>query len=359
MKINIILNLIKLKKERRQIQKILDSIHPEEQNFACNKQEEILYYNIYILTILPILRILEIVKHTLIEKFITKIPAFHPFTKQQVEEESLHIFNDFLDSLSQKGQMNVNKYIHNIIKKQITYKEVLKLATTAKTHLMQPNDFQRQSSIQLKHINGNVKVKSKMSDFYENTADDHLQRNLIENKTFDFLYIFIGDIHYHKLLEDPDYLYNQIQHMNPDYWKTKYTPLMHKISECIDEDLEVYIKQDDKNQNKQEQQQQKQEYCCILRAICQYAVDLLKSINVATLYYYSVNYSFQKFVNRLNGNEDLQRILYLTQNHYKERNYKQHIKDYLRGYSNFIREIRNKSLVDKGERELIKIILNF
>lgn len=49
-----------------------------------------------------------------------------------------------------------------------------------------------------------------MSDFYENTADDHLQRNLTENKTFDFLYIFIGDIHYHKLLEDPDYLYNQI-----------------------------------------------------------------------------------------------------------------------------------------------------
>ena len=47
-----------------------------------------------------------------------------------------------------------------------------------------------------------------MSDFYENTVDDHLQRNITENKTFDFLYIFIGDNQYHKLLEDPDYLYN-------------------------------------------------------------------------------------------------------------------------------------------------------
>lgn len=35
--------------------------------------------------------------------------------------------------------------------------------------------------------------------------------------------------------------------MNPDYWKTKYTPIMHKISECIDEDLEDFIKYDDKN----------------------------------------------------------------------------------------------------------------
>jgi hypothetical protein len=26
--------------------------------------------------------------------------------------------------------------------------------------------------------------------------------------------------------------------MNPDYWKVKYTPILHKISECIDEDVE-------------------------------------------------------------------------------------------------------------------------
>lgn len=46
----------------------------------------------------------------------------------------------------------------------------------------------------------------------------------------------MGDIHNHKLIKDPDHLLNLIDHMTPYLWGSKYVPLMHKISECLDED---------------------------------------------------------------------------------------------------------------------------
>jgi hypothetical protein len=29
--------------------------------------------------------------------------------------------------------------------------------------------------------------------------------------------------------------------MNPDYWRSKYSPIMHKISECLEDELDENI----------------------------------------------------------------------------------------------------------------------
>lgn len=29
--------------------------------------------------------------------------------------------------------------------------------------------------------------------------------------------------------------------MNPDYWRSKYSPIMHRISECIEDEMDESI----------------------------------------------------------------------------------------------------------------------
>lgn len=83
--------------------------------------------------------------------------------------------------------------------------------------------------------------RPKMSDFSDIMIDDHIEKQDDEVLPLnDIMFIFLGDANYHKYFEDPEHLLNMIEHMTPQYWCAKYMPLLHRISECIeDEDIEV------------------------------------------------------------------------------------------------------------------------